>query len=441
MHSRTALVSVLALMVGVISTPVTATTFEEDQKLCNSSETKPDDGIAACTRQIESGRWEGHDLAISYYNRGIFWYDKDENDKAIADYTNAIELSPDYASAFNNRGNAYADKGDLDRAIADYDRAIEIDGKDPFRWNNRGLAWKRKGDHDRAIADFDQAIRTDPGYTAAYTNRGQTYEDKGDAERAKVDYLAALAVPQKYGNGKFAHDKARERLVALGVPSETLPRSMPAVGATAFQQDQRLCNSSSTRPDEGIAACTRQIESGRWQGHNLAISYYNRGIFHYDQDELDKAIADYSKALELSPNYASAFNNRGNAHSAKGDLDLAIADYDRAIEIDGKDPFRWNNRGLVWKRKGDFDRAIADFDQAIKIDPGYTVAYTNRGEAHEGKGDRERAITDYNAALGVPAKYSNGRYAHNKARERLAALGGSPPAPRSRRPGLGRSGI
>ena len=124
MHSRTALVSVLALMLGAIGTPVSATTFEEDQKLCNSSDTKPDDGIAACTRQIESGRWEGHDLAISYYNRGIFWYDKDDNDKAIADYTKAIELSPDYASAFNNRGNAYAAKGDLDRAIADYDRAI-----------------------------------------------------------------------------------------------------------------------------------------------------------------------------------------------------------------------------------------------------------------------------------------------------------------------------
>ena len=220
-------------------------TFEDDQKACNGPDTKPDEGIAACTRQIESGRLEGHDLAISYYNRGIFWYDKDESDKAIADYTKAIELSPDYASAFNNRGNAYAAKGDLDRAIADYDRAIEIDAKDPFRWNNRGLAWKRKGDFDRAIADFDQAIRADPGYTAAYTNRGQTFEDKGDAERAKAEYRAALAVPQKYGNGKFAHDKARERLVALGVPSESLPpvlaarrRHLVRSGSEALQQQR-----------------------------------------------------------------------------------------------------------------------------------------------------------------------------------------------------------
>ena len=430
MHSRTSLVSVFALLIGVMGTPAAAQTFEEDQKVCNSNDSTPEEGIAACTRQIESGRWSGHDLAISYYNRGIFWYDKDDNDKAIEDYSKALELSPNYASAFNNRGNAYSAKGDLDRAIADYNRAIEIDGKDPFRWNNRGLALRRKGEFDRAIADFDQAIRIDPGYTAAYSNRGQTYEEKGDKERAKIDYLAALAVPQKYSNGKYAHDKARERLLALGVPAESLPAPAQRAG-TSFEVDQKLCNSSDTKLDEGIAACTRQIASGRWQGHNLAISYYNRGIFYYDKDDLDKAIADYSKAIELSPNYASAFNNRGNAFSAKGDLDRALADYDRAIEIDGKDPFRWNNRGLIWKKKSDYERAIADFDQAIKIDPGYTAAYANRGETYEAKGDRERAIADYNAALGVPPKYSNGRYAHNKARERLAALGVSPTPSRS----------
>jgi tetratricopeptide (TPR) repeat protein len=405
-----------------------ATTAEDDQKACNSVETKPDEGLAACTRLIESGRLKGHELAITHYNRGTFWYEKDDNDKAIADYSKAIEISPSYASAFNNRGNAWSAKGDLDRAIADYDRAIEIDPKDPFRWNNRGLAWKRKGDHDRALADFDQAIKVDPGYTAAYANRGQTFEKKGDIERAKAEYRAALAVPQKYGNGKFAHDKARERLIALGVASETLPPPSARVGTSSFEVDQKLCNSSETKPDEGIAACTRQIASGRWKGHNLAISYYNRGIFWYDKDELDKAIEDYTKALELSPEYASAFNNRGNAWSAKGDLDRALADYDRAIQIDGNDPFRWNNRGLIWRRKGEYDRAIADFDQAIKVDPGYTAAYTNRGQAYEGKGDKERARADYEAALAMPQKYSNGKYAHDKARERLAALAPPPAA-------------
>src|SRR5262249_23180472 len=278
----------------------------------------------------------------------------------------------------------------------------------------------------------DQAIRIDPGYTAAYSNRGEAYEAKGDIERAKADYYKALATPQKYSNGKYAHDKARERLAALGAspspsPSRTSPP--PSRVATTFEQDQKLCNSSDTKVDDGIAACTRQITSGKWQGHDLAISYYNRGIFYYDKDDNERAIADYTKALELSPNYASAYNNRGNAYAAKGELDRAIADYDKAIKIDAKDPFRWNNRGLAWKRKGLYDRAIPDFDQAIKIDPAYTAAYTNRGQTYEEKGDIERAKEDYRHALAVPQKYGNGKYAHDKARERLAALGSSAPPP------------
>ena len=307
----------------------------------------------------------------------------------------------------------------------------QIDGKDPFRWNNRGLAMETQGrirPRHRRLRSGDQI---DPGYTAAYTNRGQTYEDKGDIERAKVDYLAALAVPQKYSNGKYAHDKARERLVALGVPSESLPRSAPRVVPRHSSRTRGSATAARRKLDEGIAACTRQIASGRWQGPQSCDLLLQSRDLLLRQGRNDKAIADYSKALELSPDYASAFNNRGNAHSAKGDLDRALADYDRAIEIDGKDPFRWNNRGLIWKRKADFDRAIADFDQAIKIDPGYTAAYTNRGETYEAKGDRERAIADYNAALGVPAEVQQRRYAHNKARERLAALG-VPPSPRGR---------
>src|SRR5262249_16100170 len=193
-----------------------------------------------------------------------------------------------------------------------------------------GVEWKRNGLYARAIPDFDEAIKIDPAYTAAFTNRGQTYEEKGDIERAKEDYRHALAVPQKYGNGKYAHDKARERLAALG-SSAPPPAVVAQPAGTTFDQDQKLCNPSNTQIDEGIAAVTRQIASGKWQGHNLAISFYNRGIFYYDKDDLDKAIADYTRAIELSPEYSSAYNNRGNAWSAKDDLERALADYDAAI--------------------------------------------------------------------------------------------------------------
>ena len=79
--------------------------------------------IAVCTRIIDSGALAGHDLSFAYYHRGISHYDKGEYDLAIADYTKAIELTPEYPFAYRARARAYRAKGDNDRALADFDKA------------------------------------------------------------------------------------------------------------------------------------------------------------------------------------------------------------------------------------------------------------------------------------------------------------------------------
>jgi tetratricopeptide (TPR) repeat protein len=47
-------------------------------------------------------------------------------DKAIDDFTKAIELKPGYAEAYYNRGQVWEEKGDYERGLADYSKAIEI---------------------------------------------------------------------------------------------------------------------------------------------------------------------------------------------------------------------------------------------------------------------------------------------------------------------------
>jgi tetratricopeptide (TPR) repeat protein len=75
-----------------------------------------------------------------------------------------IEIKPDDAKAYNNRGLAYYEKGDNDRAIADYNKAIGLEPDDADTYNNRGNAYSAKGDKDRAIADYNRAIKLKPDY-------------------------------------------------------------------------------------------------------------------------------------------------------------------------------------------------------------------------------------------------------------------------------------
>ena len=49
-----------------------------------------------------------------------------QTDEAIADYSKAIELSPDAAEAYHNRGTAWLEKSEADKAISDFDRALAL---------------------------------------------------------------------------------------------------------------------------------------------------------------------------------------------------------------------------------------------------------------------------------------------------------------------------
>lgn len=62
---------------------------------------------------------------IEYYARALAWADRQEYEKAIKDFTKAIELNLDFADAYYNRGVAWQNLTENNIAIADFDKAIE----------------------------------------------------------------------------------------------------------------------------------------------------------------------------------------------------------------------------------------------------------------------------------------------------------------------------
>jgi len=69
-------------------------------------------------------------------------------------------------------------------------------------------------------------------------------------------------------------------------------------------------------------------------------------------------IINYTKAIELKPDYADAYNNRGNAYAAKGQHEQASADYTKAIELQPDYASVYNNRGNAYSGKMKYDQAI-----------------------------------------------------------------------------------
>jgi lipoprotein NlpI len=127
-----------------------------------------------------------------------------------------------------------------------------------------------------------------------------------------------------------------------------------------------------------------------------AADYNNRGNAKRDKSDLDGAIADYNRALELDPKFAAAYNNRGIAKVRKDDFDGAIADYSRALELDPKFAAAYRRRGIAEQAKSDFDGAIADYDRALELDPKFAIAYADRGISHVSSRHWSEALKDFN---------------------------------------------
>jgi tetratricopeptide (TPR) repeat protein len=64
-------------------------------------------------------------------------------------------------------------------------------------------------------------------------------------------------------------------------------------------------------------------------------------------------------------------------YDRKGEYDKAIADYTKYIQLRPNDDSAYNNRGVAYKNKGDYDKAIADYEAALRIDPNHTNAKNN----------------------------------------------------------------
>ncbi len=179
----------------------------------------------------------------------------------------------------------------------------------------------------------------------------------------------------------------------------------PATAALAQpQRDAEICQTTRLADRvltfEGLVfICTRAIESGELEPESLVRTLNSRGLVYDGQGQFDLAIADYGRAIRLSPGDAAAYLNRADSLLQKGDVEAAIADYDEAIRLAPRLAVAFNNRGNAFALRGDPGRAIADYDQAIRLDPAYAEAYINRGAARCDAGDAEAALHDYDEAL------------------------------------------
>ena len=99
----------------------------------------------------------------------------------------------------------------------------------------------------------------------------------------------------------------------------------------------------------------------------------------YQSGDLDQALADYTKIIELDPKNTDAYYSRAIVYEDKGNLDQAISDYTQVLALDAKYVRAVYNRGILYHKQGKLDQAIADYTKAMELDLTSPRPYNNRG--------------------------------------------------------------
>ncbi len=119
------------------------------------------------TRALElSPNSETESRFIILEARGHAYLLNKQYELSIKDFSHALALKPRHSYAkyiYNNRAWDYYNMQQFDKAIADFTKAISIDSKFDSAYYGRGQTWFQKGDLERAMFDAKEALRLSPG--------------------------------------------------------------------------------------------------------------------------------------------------------------------------------------------------------------------------------------------------------------------------------------
>jgi tetratricopeptide (TPR) repeat protein len=138
---------------------------------------------------------------------------------------------------------------------------------------------------------------------------------------------------------------------------------------------------------------------------DFALAYWGRARILEKQGKLDEALQDYDTAIRLAPENAEIHTSRGLYYCfSNEDYQKSVDDFTKAIELGPINWLHYANRALTHYKSGYYAEAVKDCTDAIeRMTPETTAtdrarvhfarhkSYENLGEVEESTADYERA--------------------------------------------------
>jgi len=282
-----------------------------------------------------------------------------KRESAIANYTKAIEIDPKFARAYMQRGMAIAmlnfnNSAELRKAIADHDTCITLEPT-ATAYFERAKAKMRLAPLDKSVStdmvlsDLSEGIKLDPKSFPILNARAQIYFATGKYDLALADVNESLRLFPLQSPVIEFKKQIEAKIAASGGGSTTT--KLPAMDMDSYiAKIQKQGNAGQTpaaiaTATECIAAFPSSVPCYKMRGQLTLTIYLEKPIDvgnlklggKQDQEpEWLAAVADLTKAISISPQFADLYYQRGLIYIQGYNtepFELAIADAKKALEL------------------------------------------------------------------------------------------------------------
>ena len=435
---------------------------------------------------------DSHNL-IARFNRGLLRAQIGDNNRAIEDFDVVIEIEPDNYMAYYNRALLRYETGDYQGSVHDFDVVLRQYPNFVAGYYSRAEVKRKMHDEVGADRDYWTAYNMEQKKKNASQNGNNigtqladpASKDENTREQSdkNIDKFNRLVVydeeevrKTKYNSeirGRVQDRNVRVDLEPMFVltyyekvdPVKKLVYYDKMVEAynsrLVLERKLRITNEEAALTEDQVAVHFASIDnfSARIvKNPNDVDAYFGRALDFMLVQDFTEAIKDYTKVIELDPDFAMAYFNRAvvrykqldynmsQAASSQDDFsamsmnlkmgknptvvrtpatsdpasaslkdnkrayehEMITRDYDMVIKLNPGFVYAYFNRGNLRCAQRDFRAAIQDYSEAIQRDPEFAEAYFNRGLARLSQGDANRGIADLSKAgeLGIINAYS-----------------------------------
>lgn len=343
-----------------------------------------------------------------FFERGRIYECLGQTDRALRDFRQTLEASPDHLAARLGVAQALLNMQRLPEALSEVNQVLA----EPLQYRRdalklRACVHQAGGELGRAISDLNDVKALDPDSIPLRIECGEIELQIGDYAGAINDLTVAV--------------KADRRVVK--------PRRLRAMAylaaknyELAIRDFDYLIHKHGEQPDllvmRGEAHWSREDLSHAERDFKLALemdelnsrAYLGMAQVLSVQGKREAAHAYCDRALRLDSRLAEAYLLQGKLSFENDQREKSVEYFDRALRLDAGGEISADShyrRGISHCQLGRFDEGLADLEQAITIRKHHAGSYVWRSSAQAALGMWGEAIGDLRKAIDVNPQNSN----------------------------------